>query len=128
MIERLDGPLFFANAEMLEDRVLTKIERCIAIRAVVLDSAAISDIDSEGAWVLDRLRNRVDRSGALLHLTTVRSPVRERLERAGVWFRFVETEAVHRDVATAIETLDLNPASPLRRNPGETGDDKAQVY
>jgi sulfate permease, SulP family len=114
LVLRADGPLYFANAERLEDQVLDTVEHREAIRTVVLDAGAISDTDADGAHALGRLRERLGDRGVALHLATVRGPVRDLLARAGVWAGFAAAGAVHRDTAAAVAVLDLAPSSPLR--------------
>ncbi len=113
LLLRVDGPLYFANAERLEDQVLDTAERRGELRAVVLDAAAISDSNADGAHALGRLRERLADRGVTLHLATVRGPVRDLLERAGVWVPFVASGAVHADTAAAVAALPLGSSSPL---------------
>lgn len=114
LVLRVDGPLYFANAERLEDQVLHTVDNRGAICAVVLDASTISDTDADGAHALGRLRERLRDHSVALHLATVRGPVRDLLTRSGVWNGFVESDAVHRDIAAAVAVLDLNASSSLR--------------
>jgi SulP family sulfate permease len=112
LLLRVDGPLYFANAERLEDQVLETAARR-GLAAVVLDAAVISDVDADGAHALGRLRERLGDRGVQLHLATVRGPVRDLLERAGAWTAFVGAGAVHADVATAVAGIGMPASSPL---------------
>jgi SulP family sulfate permease len=120
LVLRVDGPLYFANAERLEDQVLDAVERRERLRAVLLDASVISDTDADGSHALGRLRERLADRGVALHLATVRGPVRDLLDRAGAWQPFAAAGAVHRDVAAAVAALDLDAASPLRPVRAET--------
>jgi sulfate permease, SulP family len=51
----------------------------------VLDASAMVAIDATGAHTLHALREDLEEAGVDLHLATVRSPVRDTLQRAGVW-------------------------------------------
>ncbi|MBQ0893390.1 sulfate permease [Micromonospora sp. U56] len=99
---RVDGPLYFANAQLLEDRLLTLAEQREGLEAIVLDASAISDTDADGAHALAELRERVAARGVVLHLATVRGPVRDLLDRAGVWRPIRDAGHVHRDITDAL--------------------------
>jgi SulP family sulfate permease len=114
LLLRIDGPLYFANAQRLEDHVLATVAARPALRVVVLDASTISDTDADGAQVLRRLRERLGGQGVALHLATVRGPVRDLLARAGVWAPFADAGGVHPDVAWAVAVLGPAADSPLR--------------
>lgn len=111
-ILRLDGPLAFVNAEWLDQRLIRLIEERAELTAVVLDASAIGDIDADGAHALAELRERLDDRGVALHLATVRGPVRDLLERAGVWQRLRAMGRVHRDVPQAVAAIGVVPEQP----------------
>lgn len=115
-IIRVDGPLYFANAQILDDRVLGLADAREALEAIVLDASAINDIDADGAHALAELRQRVNDRGVTLHLATVRGPVRDLLDRAGVWQPLREAGCVHRDVGAAIAATAIDRSSPLFRD------------
>lgn len=119
-IIRVDGPLYFANAQVLEDRMLGLADERGELKAMVLDSSAISDIDADGAHAVAELRDRAADRGVLLHLATVRGPVRDLLDRAGVWQPMREAGLLHRDVAAAVAAIGSDPHDPLRRERAES--------
>lgn len=86
---RVDGPLYFADAERLEDQVLDTADRRSGLGAVVLDAAAIS------AHALGRLHEQLADRGVALHLATVRGLVRDLLDRTGIWAPVVASGSVH---------------------------------
>ncbi|GIJ79165.1 sulfate permease, SulP family [Micromonospora phaseoli] len=104
-IVRVDGPLYFANAQLLEDRLLALAEQRDALEAVVLDASAISDTDVDGAHAVAELHQRLAARGVALHLATVRGPVRDLLARAGVWQPVYAAGHVHRDVTAALAAV-----------------------
>lgn len=114
LLLRVDGPLYFANAQRLEDHVLGTVQARPAVRAVVLDASTISDTDADGAHALVELRERLADEDVALHLATVRGPVRDLLDRAQAWGPFADAGAVHPDVAGAVEAVGLPADSPLR--------------
>lgn len=105
---RVDGPLYFASAQILEDRVLGLADERKELTAIVLDASAISDIDADGAHALADLSQRAGDRGVALHLATVRGPVRDLLDRAGVWQPLYEGGRIHRDVAAAVAATGID--------------------
>lgn len=114
VILRIDGPLYFANAKFVEDRVLALSSTRPELRHVVLDAAAVSDIDASGAHTLAEVDERLIERQITLHLATVRGPVRDVLTRADLLPALVEQQRVHRSVDDAVGALHLPTDSPLR--------------
>ncbi|MDZ7734223.1 MAG: sodium-independent anion transporter [Acidimicrobiia bacterium] len=106
---RVDGPLFFANTKLLEDRVAALVGHETPLRAVVLDASATTDIDASGAHALVELVADLEDAGVELHLAVVRGPVRDVIERGGYWSRF--EGRLHASVADAVRAVD--PTSSL---------------
>lgn len=112
---RVDGPLYFANAQQLEDRLLALAEERDGLRAIVLDASAIGDSDADGARTVAELHQRLEDQDVALHLATVRGPVRDLLTRAGAWQPLRERGRVHPDVpeaVTAAGTTDRHHRQP----------------
>ena len=73
VVLRLDGGLFFATAEALEDRVRALTEDGPApLRALVLDLEGVNFIDSQGAEQLAAILELVQSDGAALRLARVK--------------------------------------------------------
>jgi SulP family sulfate permease len=84
---RFDGPLFFANAQLLAD----DIEEALAgrgpeaaVRWIVIDAEGVTDIDTTGVGVLDDLRAALVARDVTLVMARVKAPIFLYLERAGV--------------------------------------------
>ncbi|NGM16272.1 SulP family inorganic anion transporter [Verrucosispora sioxanthis] len=105
-IVRVDGPLYFANAQFLADRLLGLAERRPELTALVLDASAIGDADVDGAHAVAELHERLTTRGVALHLATVRGPVRDLLARAGVWRTVHGAGRVHPDLTAALAAVD----------------------
>ncbi|WBC00046.1 sulfate permease [Solwaraspora sp. WMMA2059] len=103
VVLRIDGPLYFANAQYLADRLLTLAETRTSLRAVVVDASAIGDADADGAHALAQARERLASRGVALHLATVRGPVRDLLTRSGLWPTMREAGQLHPEVADAVD-------------------------
>ena len=79
---RLDGGLFFATSQALEDRVRELLADG-AVGAVVLDLESVNYIDSQGAAQLAAILDLVEAAGATLRLDRVKPRVREVLRADG---------------------------------------------
>jgi SulP family sulfate permease len=99
VVLRVDGPLFFANTRRLDERVQRLVASRQSVRTVVLDASAITDIDATGVHALHELLSDLGIAGIELHLATVRGPVRDALQRGGVWSDL--SGRVHATVADA---------------------------
>jgi sulfate permease, SulP family len=87
VVYRFDGPLFFANAQLLADDVEAAVAEAAApapIRWVVIDAESIGDVDSTGAGTLADLADSLRERGIRLALARVKASVAAYLARAGV--------------------------------------------
>jgi sulfate permease, SulP family len=82
---RVEGPLFYANAGAVRERLLA-LARRDEPRAglLLLDLAASSELDVESVDMLAELRLALEREGLELRLANVRAPVLELLRRSGL--------------------------------------------
>ncbi|WP_304615952.1 SulP family inorganic anion transporter [Paracoccus sp. (in: a-proteobacteria)] len=78
---RIDESLYFANARMLEDRVLDRVAAEPRIRHVVLMFSAVNSVDLSAVESLQALNQRLSGMGVTLHLSEVKGPVMDRLCR-----------------------------------------------
>lgn len=106
---RVDAPLYFANAQLLEDALLDLAERRPELRALVLDASSIGDIDADGAHALALVHERLAGRGVELRLATVRGPVRDLLARSGLWDRLRVGRSVHAGLAEAVAATGVGP-------------------
>lgn len=101
---RVDGPLFFANTKAFEDRVAQLVADRSEVDTVVIDASAIGDLDASGAHLLHELDRDLATSGVTLHLATVRGPVRDVMQRAGIWDHL--DGRIHPSLHAAVEAVD----------------------
>ena len=104
VVYRFDGPLFFANAQLLADDIQAAIAVGAApepVRWVVIDAESIGDVDSTGAGVLGDLTDALRERGITLALARLKSAVSEYLARAGVMEK-VGAEHVYLEVDDAV--------------------------
>jgi SulP family sulfate permease len=81
---RIDGPLFFANANRFRDRLRELIAAAPdPVRAVVIDAEAVSQTDTDGADVLTELAAELRRGRVSIALARVESSVLDLWRRAG---------------------------------------------
>ena len=78
---RVDESLYFANARALEDRVNDAVATQPALRHVVLQCSAINDIDASALESLEAIEHRLRDAHIQLHLSEVKGPVMDRLQR-----------------------------------------------
>ena len=79
---RVDESLYFANSRALEDRVNDAVASHPELAHVVLLCSAINDIDASALESLEAIDNRLLSSGITLHLSEVKGPVMDRLQRS----------------------------------------------
>ena len=99
---RLDGGLFFATAEALEERIRGLTDDGHRISALVLDLEGVDFVDSQGAAKLSEIHELVTANGVSLRLARVKPPVFKVLEADGV-FELIGSDHVHGNVDRALE-------------------------
>ena len=99
---RLDGGLFFATAEALEDRVRALAEDGAGRRALVLDLEGVNFVDSQGAAKLTEIHELTEADGVALRLAGVKPQVLAVLQADGVVDR-IGADHIHGNVHRAVE-------------------------
>ncbi len=79
---RVDENLTFANASFLESLVNNKLATIGEIRHVILVLSSVNAVDTTALEVLERLAESSKEAGVSLHLSDVKGPVMDRLERS----------------------------------------------
>jgi SulP family sulfate permease len=79
---RIDESLYFANARFLEDYISARVATEGPLRHVVLLCSAINDIDFSALESLEAINRRLKEMGVSLHLSEVKGPVMDRLQRS----------------------------------------------
>jgi len=86
LIYRVDGPLFFANARFVRERVREILDAIDEpVRLVVLDAGAVFDIDFTAAQALGRLHEELESRGSDLAIAEPHEPIRKVLRRTGLF-------------------------------------------
>ncbi len=105
VVVRLDGGLFFATSDALEDRVREVALSTPEITGIVLDCEGIDFIDSQGSAKMREILDLTEQAGVTLRLARVKPAVRELLARDGVLDRIGDdkiNDAVDHAVAAQI--------------------------
>ena len=79
---RVDESLYFANARALEDRINEAVAQRPELQHVVLQCSAINDVDASALERLESISHRLRDAGIRLHLSEVKGPVMDRLQRS----------------------------------------------
>ncbi len=101
-VVRLDGGLFFATSDALDERVREVIAAEPNVGCIVLDCSAISFVDSQGVAELSELVTLTEEEGVILRLARLKAAVRATLERGGVIPR-IPASRVHASVDDAVQ-------------------------
>ncbi|CAN7276276.1 putative sulfate transporter [compost metagenome] len=110
---RWDAPLFFANAELFQERLMEAIDASpTPVRRVVVAAEPVTSVDVTSADMLRELSRTLDARGIALHFAEMKDPVRDKLKR----FELMEAigdKNFHPTVGSAVDDylgLDDGPA------------------
>ncbi len=79
---RVDESLYFPNAAYLEDVVYAQVAKNAELKHVILMCSAINVIDLSALEALEMINDRLGELGIGLHLSEVKGPVMDALERS----------------------------------------------
>jgi SulP family sulfate permease len=99
---RVDGGLFFATAEALDERIRAITDGHPGLRTLVLDLEGVNFVDAQGAAKLTEIRERTNADGLTLRLARVKPPVLEVLRAEGL-LAAIGPGRVHGNVHRAVE-------------------------
>lgn len=103
VVLRLDGGLFFATAEALEDRIRELQDGADPpLRTLVLDLEGVNFIDAQGAAKLTEIEELTSAEGISLRLARVKPNVRAVLQTDGLIER-IGSDHIHGNVHRAVE-------------------------
>ena len=122
VVIRLDGGLFFATSDALEDRIRDVALSTEGVTAVVLDCEGIDFIDSQGAAKLGEIVELAEHAGIDLRLARVKPEVSDVLRRDGVLDR-LGAGKIHGNVHRAVQARHRPGIAPLS---GPSTDDVAR--
>jgi SulP family sulfate permease len=120
LVARVDGPLFFADAEHFRAKVHELTAARSGVTGVVVDAEAIFLTDTDGADILSQVARELAAREIAVVLAAPHPPVLDLWSRAGV-LAAIGDDAVHATVGRAVETLAqrraARPTSPPTSTP-----------
>ena len=88
---RWDAPLFFANAELFQDRVLDAVATSpTPVHRLVVAAEPVTSVDVTAADVLAELDETLHAAGVELCFAEMKDPVKDKLKRFGLFARLGE--------------------------------------
>ena len=78
---RIDESLYFANARFLEDTVYCMLSNRSDMKHLILMCSAVNHIDASALESLEAINHRLEDAGVMLHLSEIKGPVMDRLQR-----------------------------------------------
>lgn len=102
VVLRMDGGLFFATSDALEDRVREIIHLTPDLSGIVLDCGGMNFVDSQGSAALDDVITLTEDVGVVLRLARVKPGFRALLERDHVLER-LGPDRVHGNILVALQ-------------------------
>ncbi|TSP09853.1 SulP family inorganic anion transporter [Cupriavidus campinensis] len=111
---RWDAPLFFANAELFQQRLTEAVaDSPTPVRRVVVAAEPVTSVDVTSADMLRELGLALGADGIALHFAEMKDPVRDKLKR----FELTEIyshDRFHPTVGSAVDDYLDPPADPAR--------------
>jgi high affinity sulfate transporter 1 len=105
---RWDAPLFFANAEQFNDRVLDAVAASpTPVRWLVVAAEPVTSVDVTSADMLAELDDTLHGAGIELCFAEMKDPVKDKLKRFGLFARLGET-AFFPTIGTAVDSYVAN--------------------
>ena len=103
VIIRFDGPLYFATANVLRDKV-REVTTDVAppVTMVLIDMEGVNYIDLEGCDMLNEIAANMKRVGVEIHLARVKHEVMALLEKDGV-YENIGRNLIHNKVFEAVQ-------------------------
>jgi SulP family sulfate permease len=112
LVIRLDGGLFFATADALEDRVREVALSTPDVTGIVLDCEGMDFIDSQGSAKMREILELAEQAHVTLRLARVKPPVLEMLRRDSVLDR-IGDENIHGGVDQAVRAQIATVETPV---------------
>jgi high affinity sulfate transporter 1 len=103
LLFRWDAPLFFANAELFQQRVTEAIAQAATpVRRVVVTAEPVTSVDVTSADMLRELHRALNERGIELNFAEMKDPVRDKLRRFELTPIFPD-ERFHPTVGSAVD-------------------------
>jgi len=100
---RWDAPLFFANAELFQQRVLEAVAAApTRIKRVLITAEPVTSVDVTSADMLIELEQKLRASGIELRFAEMKDPVKDKLKRFGLFER-LGPESFYPTIGAAVD-------------------------
>lgn len=109
---RIDESLTYLNARWLEEYVLEQVAERPALRHVILMCSAVNAIDASGLESLEAINHRLADGSIRLHISEVKGPVMDRLNRTHFIEELSGKAYLSQDQAFADLALDTGEVPP----------------
>ena len=103
-VVRFHGPLFFANASYLEDKINAQLEQHPDLRHILLAASGINEIDASGEEALSLLVDRVRNRGVEISFSGLNEQVRDLFARTHLLEKVGE-DHIFPTTSQAVQTL-----------------------
>jgi high affinity sulfate transporter 1 len=115
VIIRFDGPLYFANANALRDRVReVTTDVTPPVTMVLIDMEGVNYIDLEGCDMLNEITENMKGIGIVIHLARVKHEIMEMLEKVG-FDQIIGRDHIHNKAVEAVQEF-IQQDIPLTKN------------
>jgi sulfate permease, SulP family len=104
LVARVDGPLFFADADRFRSRIQELVRKEGTPTGAVLDAESIHLTDTDGADILIQVAEELHAQGVTLVLARVHPPVLALWRRAGV-ISAIGDDRVYETIGDAVKSL-----------------------
>jgi high affinity sulfate transporter 1 len=103
LLFRWDAPLFFANSELFQERLLQAVDESpTPVRRVVVAAEPVTSVDVTSADMLLELIRVLNERGITLHFAEMKDPVRDKLKRFEL-MELVGAERFHPTIDSAVD-------------------------
>jgi SulP family sulfate permease len=112
VVLRMDGGLFFATSDALEDRVREIVNGTPGLTGIVLDCGGMDFVDSQGSATLGDIITLTEDAGVVLRLARVKPGFKALLDRDHVLER-LGPDRIHGNIVQALQAhLDVPEGLP----------------
>ncbi|BBU30738.1 transporter [Burkholderia sp. THE68] len=119
LLFRWDAPLFFANAELFQHRLIDALDQApTRVRRVVVTAEPVTSVDVTSADMLRELHRALKDRGIEMHFAEMKDPVRDKLRRFELTPIFPDA-CFHPTIGSAVDAyLDITrpDQGPLRED------------
>ncbi|MBF0549114.1 MAG: STAS domain-containing protein, partial [Deltaproteobacteria bacterium] len=108
LIIKVDGPLYFANATLVENSVINLLADYPEVRTIIINASAITDVDSSGDKALWNLLRIMIQKEVHFLMVAVTKPVLEIMDRSG-FYQFLGPENFYHALPEAVAAMGPTP-------------------